>query len=414
MNIVEKENKNFKGKANILNFYIKSNEFDEVNAKVLIDSGSDINYIHPEFARVNNIELTNIDISFIVAGLGYRLSTVKRITEKCILRIKNHYEIIQLHSLHILDVDILLGLPRIKKHCPINYHDSKKISFSSGYCTRYCNIGKRNRRIKNKKKLNKIYAKGNELFEELTVTKEETNPKRKYSFESDSDTDSDGEVKIRGRLIHVKTCSEIEEIHDLKNFCIINYDSDINDSFMFDSNDEIYKFSDSNDIKLDKLNKIYKIDVLCKNVIKNCNYNDNLNKDENKKNIPPIYKNYAEVFNERNCDILFPHHKYDCEIRLKDNSNLFYDLIYPLTEVERDELKKYIKENLEKDFIRKSTSHAGTPILIKEGDEYKTAFYTSYGHYEYLVMPFGLNNALATFQHFINDVLSDYLDDFVI
>ena len=35
-------------------------------------------------------------------------------------------------------------------------------------------------------------------------------------------------------------------------------------------------------------------------------------------------------------------------------------------------------------------------------------------YFEYLVMPFGLKNAPATFQHFINDVLSDYLDDFVI
>jgi len=31
-----------------------------------------------------------------------------------------------------------------------------------------------------------------------------------------------------------------------------------------------------------------------------------------------------------------------------------------------------------------------------------------------LVIFFGLKNAPATFQHFINDVLSDYLDDFVI
>ena len=29
-------------------------------------------------------------------------------------------------------------------------------------------------------------------------------------------------------------------------------------------------------------------------------------------------------------------------------------------------------------------------------------------------MPFGLKNAPATFQHFINNVLCDYLDDFVI
>ena len=45
MDIVENENINFKGKANILDFYIKTNESDEVKAKVLIDSGSDINCI---------------------------------------------------------------------------------------------------------------------------------------------------------------------------------------------------------------------------------------------------------------------------------------------------------------------------------------------------------------------------------
>jgi len=65
-------------------------------------------------------------------------------------------------------------------------------------------------------------------------------------------------------------------------------------------------------------------------------------------------------------------------------------------------------------FTKLDLKSAYNLVRIKEGDEYKTAFRTRYGHFEYLVMPFGLKNAPATFQHFINDVLSDYLDDFVI
>ena len=53
-------------------------------------------------------------------------------------------------------------------------------------------------------------------------------------------------------------------------------------------------------------------------------------------------------------------------------------------------------------------------LQIKEGDEWKPAFRTRYGHYEYTIMPFGLVNALATFQAMMNTILRKFLDHGVV
>eukprot|EP00833_Pecoramyces_ruminatium_P005257 jgi/Orpsp1_1/1179289/evm.model.c7180000068770.1 len=188
--------------------------------------------------------------------------------------------------------------------------------------------------------------------------------------------------------------------------------------------------------------------------------------------IPQPYRDLAKVFSKLEADKLPPHRLTDCKIVLQKDATLHYGPIYPLSEEESKTLKEYIKENLKKKFIRYSESPAGYPILfrkkkdgtlrlcvnykklndvtirnsyplpliaeiiervkgakyftkldlrsaynlirIREGDEYKTAFRTKYGHFEYLVMPFGLKNAPATFQSFINYVLRPYLEKFVI
>jgi len=51
---------------------------------------------------------------------------------------------------------------------------------------------------------------------------------------------------------------------------------------------------------------------------------------------------------------------------------------------------------------------------IRKGDEWKTAFRTRYGHYQYWVMPFGLVNAPAAFQTMMNEKLREFLNQGVV
>ena len=53
-------------------------------------------------------------------------------------------------------------------------------------------------------------------------------------------------------------------------------------------------------------------------------------------------------------------------------------------------------------------------LRVRETDVPKTAFRTRYGHFEFMVMPFGLKNAPEAFMNLMHRVFQPYLDQFVV
>ena len=83
---------------------------------------------------------------------------------------------------------------------------------------------------------------------------------------------------------------------------------------------------------------------------------------------------------------------------------------YPLPRIEDlfDQLKGasvFSKINLRSGYYQ---------LRVKEVDVSKTAFRTRYGHYEFLVLPFGLTNSSTAFMDLMNRVFHPYLNQFFV
>ena len=82
---------------------------------------------------------------------------------------------------------------------------------------------------------------------------------------------------------------------------------------------------------------------------------------------------------------------------------------YPLPKM-NEELEKYRKV---KYFTSLDAILGFWQVEMEESDKEKMTITTQYGQYEFNVMPFGLKNALATFQMLMNEIFREYLDEFV-
>jgi RNase H-like domain found in reverse transcriptase/Reverse transcriptase (RNA-dependent DNA polymerase)/Integrase zinc binding domain len=193
-----------------------------------------------------------------------------------------------------------------------------------------------------------------------------------------------------------------------------------------------------------------------------------LQKEDLLKLLPPWLSDLYEGFLPRRANELPPHRAWDHKIELMPGKDPPYQKNRPLSPPELHVIRKWLDDNLNKGFIRESRARCAAPLLlaakpgggvricqdyrglnnvtiknryplpliretldalcnakvytkldiiaafnklrIAEGHEWKTAFITRFGLFESLVMPFGLCNAPASFQHYINHTLHDLLD----
>ncbi|KAH0743008.1 hypothetical protein KY290_031001 [Solanum tuberosum] len=143
----------------------------------------------------------------------------------------------------------------------------------------------------------------------------------------------------------------------------------------------------------------------------------------------PVVSEFREVF-PTYLPGMPPDRDIDFFIDLETGTHPISIPLYRISSIKLRELKAQIQELLDKGFIRPSASLWGAFVLfiddlfnqlqgasvfskidlrssyhqlkIRPEDVPKTTFRTRYGHYEFLVMSFGLTNALATFMSLMN------------
>jgi len=80
--------------------------------------------------------------------------------------------------------------------------------------------------------------------------------------------------------------------------------------------------------------------------------------------IPKEYHEYTDVFSKSKAETLAPHHPYDLQINLEEDSHPPVGTIYSLSKFEQETLKEFIDKNLTNRFIHSTSSPHGVLVLF--------------------------------------------------
>ena len=348
---------------------IQGTDGKECTTTALVDSGASENFIDKAYAEASGIPMQQKTTPRRVLTVDGREVTGGPVTHDIQIRltINHHEEDIRLHCITIGNAPIILGLPWLKLHVPVIGWKNYTVKFHSDHCADRC--------LPSSPKANTVPGeKATEQYYKKTLAEEEW---------------------------------EIGE-------------------------------TDSWEVCQTVINKI---------------------KEPSRTSKKPIsleYHEFLEVFTKKEPMAPLPHRTQDHHIPLEEGKTPPYEPLRPLNEEKMKALREYLETNEKRGWICASTSPAGAPIhfvnkkdgglrlcvdyrqlnkitikdrtplpligesldqlstttiytkldirdayynlRIAKGDEWKPAFRTRYGLYEYCAMPFGPTNAPASFQ----------------
>ncbi|OUM61274.1 hypothetical protein PIROE2DRAFT_12769, partial [Piromyces sp. E2] len=229
------------------------------------------------------------------------------------LRRRNHLEVIQLYGLRIPGVDIILSLPWIKKLQPERFYDSKKITFSSGYCARHCthNEEKTCLAVSKESKEEGYTGLDHDVLDKTILNNDKIKEVDSSIVNNSSKVENDDIISVSNSDYEILSESNSDSDNDnvlncnkRRKYCpCIKLENSCNKNKSCKQARIINK-----DLKPASKPSTYIECVSSKN-----NY-DNYDSLVKESLIPMEYVEFKEVFNEKNCEVLPPHREYDCKI----------------------------------------------------------------------------------------------------
>ena len=362
-------------------------------ALILLDSGASGNFISSHFISKHNIHSVSCPDQSIVLADGTEQSSTMQAPSLCV-NIGKYQEKMDLSAIPLSGYDAILGMPWLEQHNPFIDWKMRTVKFNY-----------------------------NKAQYTLNPSKEESNNARK----------------------------------NVASLCLLSANNF------------------AKEVRKEKLTTyVVFVQTHTENTLENHKEIDKYNHEERIENEDEmsICSEFADVFPSDLPLKLPPSRSVDHRIELEAGSTPPSKPAFRMSPIELDELKKQLTELEEHGFIQPSKSPFGAPVLFvkkKDGttrmcvdyralnkitiknkyplprveelfdrlhgakyftkidlrsgyhqvrihpdDVSKTAFRTRYGHYEFLVLPFGLTNAPATFMHLMQEIFRPYLDSHVI